>query len=182
MRNRLRTMMAWTSAMLSLLMFALWALNIWAYPSAEELLKEESRALAADYNSPHPGWHYPDWVHWGETGAHLCNGIFAIENDAPLPALDLLVADQVHFPRIERLERQGRLPRFKLEIRPFKFHYFIIPLWQPAAMCGVACLLLMCPDLRGLYRRRRGRCTKCNYDRHGLNPAAACPECGEKRI
>ena len=39
-------------------------------------------------------------------------------------------------------------------------------------------LLLIPPTLRTRSRRRRNRCTHCNYDRTGLAPSAVCPECG----
>ena len=32
------------------------------------------------------------------------------------------------------------------------------------------------------FRRRRGRCPACNYDRRGLGPDAPCPECGAPRV
>ncbi|MFI4881408.1 MAG: hypothetical protein ACIAQU_02360 [Phycisphaerales bacterium JB064] len=32
--------------------------------------------------------------------------------------------------------------------------------------------------VRRTLRRRRGRCVGCGYDRDGLDPGAACPECG----
>lgn len=34
---------------------------------------------------------------------------------------------------------------------------------------------------RRALRRRRGRCASCGYDRSGLDPDAACPECGRNR-
>lgn len=35
------------------------------------------------------------------------------------------------------------------------------------------------PSLRGYVRRKRGLCSRCAYDRSGLSPTEACPECGD---
>jgi hypothetical protein len=39
-------------------------------------------------------------------------------------------------------------------------------------------LMIATERSRGWWRQRRGRCAACNYDRRGIERAAACPECG----
>jgi hypothetical protein len=52
-----------------------------------------------------------------------------------------------------------------------------------ASMCGAAavCLRAAAAKIRHERRRRRARCTRCNYDLNGLPATRACPECGERR-
>lgn len=67
----------------------------------------------------------------------------------------------------------------------FWFHYrsyptvtqLVIPLWPLAVVPGAAAFLLWRGELPAR-RRRLGQCVKCGYDRRGIDPAAACPECG----
>lgn len=51
-----------------------------------------------------------------------------------------------------------------------------IPLWMPAAACGVISLLLW-RSIRRKRRRASGVCKRCGYDLTGLT-APRCPECG----
>ena len=60
-------------------------------------------------------------------------------------------------------------------------------LW-PGFLIDTACyavawaLLLPLPGMaRRALRRRRGLCTACAYDLHGLPTGALCPECGQRR-
>ncbi|CAG0966598.1 hypothetical protein PHYC_01018 [Phycisphaerales bacterium] len=48
-----------------------------------------------------------------------------------------------------------------------------------AAAAGLAWRGLI--GARSLWRRRRGRCTRCAYPREGLDPLTPCPECGSPR-
>lgn len=58
------------------------------------------------------------------------------------------------------------------------------PIWpgfllNSAAFASLLFLVLRAPRaVRRAIRRRRGRCGACGYDRAGLAPHAACPECG----
>jgi hypothetical protein len=60
----------------------------------------------------------------------------------------------------------------------------IAPIWSGLAIDTlfygtIAWVPLFLPGtLRRWRRRRTGRCIKCGYDRAGLAPNAACPECG----
>jgi hypothetical protein len=60
----------------------------------------------------------------------------------------------------------------------------ITPIWSGLAIDTlfygtIAWGLVFLPgDLRHWRRSRGGRCVKCGYDRAGLAPEAACPECG----
>jgi hypothetical protein len=52
--------------------------------------------------------------------------------------------------------------------------FITVPLWIPLALAAPATVVLW-------YRRSRayaGHCKRCGYDRRGLPPGAACPECG----
>lgn len=63
---------------------------------------------------------------------------------------------------------------------PFPFR----PVWAPFLISSTLLaapfhLLFMGPGaLRRWARRRRHCCERCGYDRRGLSPAVACPECG----
>lgn len=63
-------------------------------------------------------------------------------------------------------------------ILPFK------PLWPGFAVNTLLGALLWWVPIAGLQtfvsfrRRRRGRCSRCGYDRAGIPPQAPCPECG----
>lgn len=58
--------------------------------------------------------------------------------------------------------------------------YFCVdlPLIYPALILGAAALFTGGRWAQLAHRRRRGWCWKCRYDRAGLTPATACPECG----
>lgn len=66
-----------------------------------------------------------------------------------------------------------------------RFALPLLPLWPGFLINTLFYALLLCiawrlPGvLRRAVRRRRGRCVGCGYDRDGLDPGAACPECGE---
>ena len=53
-----------------------------------------------------------------------------------------------------------------------------VPLWIVAALAGTPCGIGMAAAARARRRRRLGRCVACGYDRRGLAPVVACPECG----
>jgi hypothetical protein len=63
--------------------------------------------------------------------------------------------------------------------------------WIPYGLCwvglagntfawgaGIWVLLFAMGTLRRVWRRRRGECTRCGYDRAGITKDAVCPECG----
>ncbi len=60
----------------------------------------------------------------------------------------------------------------------------LIPVWPGVVVNSVLFgaawygLLLIPASLRRGRRRRRGACVECGYDRRGIAPEAACPECG----
>ncbi|MEQ9097115.1 MAG: hypothetical protein RIE32_12725 [Phycisphaerales bacterium] len=60
----------------------------------------------------------------------------------------------------------------------------VLPIWPGFLLNTLLyALLLFVPAripraVRRALRRRRGRCIRCGYDRSGLDPDAACPECG----
>ncbi|HYE63246.1 MAG TPA: hypothetical protein VD997_14720 [Phycisphaerales bacterium] len=53
-----------------------------------------------------------------------------------------------------------------------------LPLVYPAFAFGVTALATGARWARLAHRRRKGWCLRCRYDRAGLSPQAACPECG----
>jgi hypothetical protein len=55
----------------------------------------------------------------------------------------------------------------------------VVPLWIPFALAAVPTALLWRAQLRRRRRARVGLCPACGYDRAGIAPDAACPECGE---
>jgi hypothetical protein len=65
-----------------------------------------------------------------------------------------------------------------------RFALPLLPLWPGFAINTAFYALLLFALIRGPrvlrreLRRRRGRCGACGYDRVGLAPGAACPECG----
>ena len=52
------------------------------------------------------------------------------------------------------------------------------PCWVPIAACLIPTGFLSCAYRRAKWLAGPPRCTKCRYDRTGLGPGAACPECG----
>ena len=65
--------------------------------------------------------------------------------------------------------------------RVLPFTGMLVPLWMPASLTLLATLGAWRLDARARHRARAGRCAQCNYDRAGLAPGAACPECGAFR-
>jgi hypothetical protein len=67
---------------------------------------------------------------------------------------------------------------------PYRPAFPVHPLWPAFAYgTGLYAVLIALPLagprwMRRVVRARRGRCVKCGYDRGGLAPGAACPECG----
>ncbi|MFI4915896.1 MAG: hypothetical protein ACIAS6_05235 [Phycisphaerales bacterium JB060] len=65
-----------------------------------------------------------------------------------------------------------------------RFALPLLPLWPGFLINTLFYALLLFSAwrlpgvLRRVVRRRRGRCVGCGYDRGGLDPDAACPECG----
>lgn len=65
-----------------------------------------------------------------------------------------------------------------------RFALPLLPLWPGFLLNTLFYALLLFiawkvpGTLRRAVRRRRGRCERCGYDRGGLDPHAACPECG----
>ena len=65
-----------------------------------------------------------------------------------------------------------------------RFALPLLPLWPGFLMNTLFYALLLFVAwrtpifVRRTLRRRRGRCIRCGYDRRGLDPHAACPECG----
>lgn len=58
----------------------------------------------------------------------------------------------------------------------------VIPLWPPLLLVALPAAYLWRRDWLASRRARIGLCVNCDYDRTGLDPAAACPECGQKAL
>jgi hypothetical protein len=54
----------------------------------------------------------------------------------------------------------------------------ILPLYIPLVVLALPTSILFHRDRRSARWARAGHCPNCGYDRAGLTPAAACPECG----
>jgi hypothetical protein len=61
---------------------------------------------------------------------------------------------------------------------PGRAWYVSMPLWIPGALALTATSLAWRKDILARRRARLNLCPKCHYDRAGLAPGAACPECG----
>ncbi|MEQ9097114.1 MAG: hypothetical protein RIE32_12720 [Phycisphaerales bacterium] len=71
------------------------------------------------------------------------------------------------------------LHRFALPLLPLWPGFLINTLFYALLLFGAWRLPGV---LRRALRRRRGRCVRCGYEREGLDPHAACPECGAHAI
>jgi hypothetical protein len=89
---------------------------------------------------------------------------------------------QVGEPTTWRLRRRpvGWQWRFEREriIGPGTF--YVVPLWPAVLVLMASAAMCWYPAIRGDVRRGRGLCAACGYNRGGLTPAAACPECGSR--
>ena len=59
-----------------------------------------------------------------------------------------------------------------------RFKWIAVPLWFPLLVLVAAAERAWRADRRAQRLARTGSCLKCGYDRSGLAPDAACPECG----
>jgi|ERR1051325_3913827 hypothetical protein len=55
---------------------------------------------------------------------------------------------------------------------------FFFPLWIPLLPVALPAGTLWLLDIRRARRERADLCKGCGYDRRGIPPGAACPECG----
>lgn len=68
-----------------------------------------------------------------------------------------------------------------------RFALPLLPIWPGFLINTIFYALLLLALVRvprmarRALRRRRGRCVSCGYDRSGLDPSSACPECGRNR-
>ena len=53
-----------------------------------------------------------------------------------------------------------------------------LPLWMPLIVTAVPAAFAIRGEVRRRRAIRRSSCRKCGYSRAGLEPGAACPECG----
>lgn len=75
----------------------------------------------------------------------------------------------------QTIATRNTLDRFALPLLPLWPGFLINTLFYALLLFGA----WRVPGVvRRTLRRRRGRCIACGYDRDGLDPDAACPECG----
>ena len=55
----------------------------------------------------------------------------------------------------------------------------LVPLYFPFGLVSLPTIWLFYRDRRSVQWARAGRCMACGYDPSGLQPGAACPECGK---
>ncbi|MEQ8316442.1 MAG: hypothetical protein RIE77_11250 [Phycisphaerales bacterium] len=142
-----------------------------------------------------PGWPIASM----EVGAHYAQ---VVERHPPHPTMRVRYrgykrVEEVHHPpavaRSSGIELWAA-PRPPVAAAPaFPIRYAVtdrfalplLPLWPGFAInTGFYALLLFIawrtPSVvRRTLRRRCGRCARCGYDRGGLGPGTACPECGQ---
>ncbi|CAG0996178.1 hypothetical protein PHYC_02577 [Phycisphaerales bacterium] len=98
---------------------------------------------------------------------HINSGLIAFGSVGSNPGVTAGLTLQRHSrPRALRLWFESTPPG--------SLPYFALPLWLPA----VAFAALTVIAWRGGRPPSEGFCAACAYDRRGLDPAAACPECG----
>ncbi len=133
-----------------------------------------------------------------EAGAHYAQ---IVERHPPHPTMHVSYygykrVEEVHTPPKFALSSGLELwaaPRPPIATAPaFPIEYAVtdrfalplLPLWPGFLLNTLFYTLLLfgawrLPGvLRRAVRRRRGRCIRCGYDRDGLDPGTACPECG----
>lgn len=109
----------------------------------------------------------------------------------PRPSSEGTLADSVRMPLLDDEELNGRRfdvppyrqewtwwPRYDTAYAPYE-RVVWIPLWMPLAAASAVAWAPLLGPARAVWRRRRGLCAGCAYDRSGLVPEAACPECGK---
>ena len=116
----------------------------------------------------------------------LSEGTFTLQWLAPGPAADLL-RDINHDDTI--VHRVRSLPTVDLSERLLAHSWaFAVstnqvrvrcPMWTPLLLVSSITALLWARDRRA---HRPGSCSHCGYDRRGLAPTAACPECGTQKL
>jgi hypothetical protein len=70
-------------------------------------------------------------------------------------------------------------PHYASVGKPAYLREIWVPLWIPFAAAALPTGLLWRAQLRRRRRVRVGLCPACGYDRAGIAPDAACPECGK---
>lgn len=112
-------------------------------------------------------WFYLWWVTSVGVAVNINSGLITFANTGANSGVSAGLTLQRHSqPRPLRLWFESPPPG--------SLPYFALPLWLPAAACAAISFLFW----RGGRPPSDGCCAACSYDRRGLDPAAACPECG----